>query len=109
MAHDGPEPAGTRPGRATRPQGSGLEVAGFATGLTGLLLVIGFWSGVLLAAFTLGLLVSALGAALSAVALVLRRRRGRRARWATAGLVCGVLGSFGPLLLVVYAVEQHVR
>ncbi|MGY1712001.1 hypothetical protein ACI8AC_21085 [Geodermatophilus sp. SYSU D00758] len=108
MARGGPEPAGTRPGRAGRAPGTGLEAAGFATGLAGLLLVVGFWSGVLLSAFTLGLLVSALGFVLSAVALVPRRRRRGRARWATAGLVCGAVGLLGPLLLVVYAVEQHV-
>jgi hypothetical protein len=71
---------------------NGLGVAGFVTALCGLVL---FWVPVL------GVILAAVGVALSAVGLSQNKKMGGPTGLAVAGLVLGILGVLAFLVLVV--------
>ena len=74
------------------PSTNGLSVAGFVTGLCGLVL---FWVPVL------GVIVAATGVTLSAVGLAQGKANGRPTGLAIAGLVLGILGVLAFFLIMV--------
>jgi hypothetical protein len=76
------------------PPGNGIGVAGFVTGLVGLVL---FWVPIL------GLILAGTGVALSAVGMSQGRKTGASTGLAIAGLVCGIVGVIPALFFVLPA------
>jgi hypothetical protein len=74
------------------PPGNGLGVAGFVTGLLGLLM---FWIPFL------GILLALLGVCMGGAGIAVGKKRGAGIGLAIAGLVCGLIGMIPAVMFIV--------
>jgi hypothetical protein len=88
----GPQAGYGYPQAPTQPATNGIGVAGFVTGLLGLVLCWVPWLGILLAI---------VGTALSGVGIAQGKKKGQSVGLAIAGLVCGIIALIPAVLIMV--------
>jgi hypothetical protein len=94
------QPTSPPPTSAEQPGPPGLAIAGFVCGLVGLILSAS------VICFFIGGPVAVIGIVLSAIGRKQADERGAKGGLATAGLVCGIIGTLIALVILIVAIAS---